>query len=199
MTTAKFAANVNVKSFINSIAGLKENASNVVPTQTISEFCHLYGNWSMQDKQEAMVVLSSELNVKDDVVQEIILNKGHHMHRKLRTALVPMYMTLFEQIIAQRCDGMSFMVKFRQDLNLILRNTEDKQDLQHMSLNLKDLLAKWFSVRLLDMQRIQFNTASGALLEKIVQYEAVHPVGTIYELKRRLGLGRRCFCFFHPW
>ncbi|RHZ42444.1 hypothetical protein DYB26_002291, partial [Aphanomyces astaci] len=30
------------------------------------------------------------------------------------------------------------------------------------------------------------------------RYEAVHPVGTIIELKRRLGRGRRCFAFFHP-
>ncbi len=26
----------------------------------------------------------------------------------------------------------------------------------------------------------------------------MHPVGTIIELKRRLGKGRRCFAFFHP-
>lgn len=29
-------------------------------------------------------------------------------------------------------------------------------------------------------------------------YEAVHPVGSLSELKARLGEGRRCFAFFHP-
>ena len=32
----------------------------------------------------------------------------------------------------------------------------------------------------------------------IKRYEAVHPVLSLSELKRRLGRGRRCFAFFHP-
>lgn len=30
------------------------------------------------------------------------------------------------------------------------------------------------------------------------RYEAVHPVHSLSELKRRLGHSRRCFAFFHP-
>jgi hypothetical protein len=28
--------------------------------------------------------------------------------------------------------------------------------------------------------------------------QAVHPISNLYDLKRRLGTGRRCFGFFHP-
>jgi malonyl-CoA decarboxylase len=45
---------------------------------------------------------------------------------------------------------------------------------------------------------VTYENSPGQLLEKIIRYEAVHPVGTIIELKRRLGRGRRCFAFFHP-
>ena len=28
--------------------------------------------------------------------------------------------------------------------------------------------------------------------------QAVHPVSNLYDLKRRLGVGRRCYGYFHP-
>ncbi|KAK3021935.1 hypothetical protein RJ639_046134, partial [Escallonia herrerae] len=37
-----------------------------------------------------------------------------------------------------------------------------------------------------------------SLLEKIVAYEAVHPISNLIDLKRRLGVGRRCFGYLHP-
>ena len=37
------------------------------------------------------------------------------------------------------------------------------------------------------LERVTYEQSSGQLLEKIIRYEAVHPVGTIAELKRRLG------------
>lgn len=39
----------------------------------------------------------------------------------------------------------------------------------------------------LRLERVTYEHSSGQLLEKIIRYEAVHPVGTINELKRRLG------------
>jgi malonyl-CoA decarboxylase len=53
-------------------------------------------------------------------------------------------------------------------------------------------------VGFLELERVTYEKSPGRILEKIIRYEAVHPVGTIIELKRRLGKGRRCFAFFHP-
>ncbi|KAF1336657.1 Malonyl-coa decarboxylase, partial [Globisporangium splendens] len=70
--------------------------------------------------------------------------------------------------------------------------------LRSLDVSLKNFLASWFSVGFLNLERVTYERSPGQLLEKIIRYEAVHPVGTIIELKRRLGKGRRCFAFFHP-
>lgn len=36
------------------------------------------------------------------------------------------------------------------------------------------------------------------LLEKIADYEAVHPVKNVTDLRTRVGPYRRCFAFLHP-
>ena len=46
------------------------------------------------------------------------------------------------------------------------------------------------------MQRITWDTP--ALLEKLIEYEAVHAIKSWDDLKNRLMEDRRCFAFFHP-
>ena len=48
------------------------------------------------------------------------------------------------------------------------------------------------------MRRITWDTASGALLEKLIAYEAVHPIESWNDLKDRLDYDRRYFAYFHP-
>ena len=47
------------------------------------------------------------------------------------------------------------------------------------------------------MQRIDWNSPA-ALLEKLVDYEAVHAIRSWRDLKNRLDSDRRCYAFFHP-
>ncbi|GLE06320.1 hypothetical protein PINS_up015567 [Pythium insidiosum] len=134
----------------------------------------------------------------------------HHEHierflrtfRSLRQSLTPMYETFFQQILSQREGGMLFLIHMRADLLQVLRkNAESGAEaaaLRSLDVSLKSFLASWFEVGFLDLQRVTYEHSPGRLLEKIIRYEAVHPVGTIIELKRRLGRGRRCFAFFHP-
>ncbi len=53
-------------------------------------------------------------------------------------------------------------------------------------------LATWFSVGLLQLQPIHWESSSAALLEKVMAYEAVHPIQGWQDLKQRLGPMRRC-------
>lgn len=53
-------------------------------------------------------------------------------------------------------------------------------------------LATWFSVGLLQLQPIHWESSSAALLEKVMAYEAVHPMQGWQDLKQRLGPMRRC-------
>src|SRR5581483_9422939 len=63
--------------------------------------------------------------------------------------------------------------------------------------DLRPLLGAWFDVAFLDLVRIDWR-ASAALLEKLVDYEAVHAIRSWRDLNNRLDSDRRCYAFFHP-
>ncbi len=63
--------------------------------------------------------------------------------------------------------------------------------------DLRHLLRSWFNRGFLELQRIDWNT-SAIVLEKLIQYEAVHAIKGWDDLRRRLQADRRCFAFFHP-
>ena len=59
------------------------------------------------------------------------------------------------------------------------------------------LLRAWFNRGFLDLHRIDWRTPA-LVLEKIIEYEAVHEILDWEDLQRRLEADRRCFGFFHP-
>jgi malonyl-CoA decarboxylase len=63
--------------------------------------------------------------------------------------------------------------------------------------DLRGLLAAWFDIGFLELQRIDWNSPA-ILLEKLVDYEAVHAIRSWRDLKNRLDSDRRCYAFFHP-
>jgi malonyl-CoA decarboxylase len=64
--------------------------------------------------------------------------------------------------------------------------------------DLMHLLASWFNRGFLVLRRIDWQTPA-AILEKIIEYEAVHEITGWDDLRRRLDpADRRCFAFFHP-
>jgi malonyl-CoA decarboxylase len=67
-----------------------------------------------------------------------------------------------------------------------------------MDRDLMHLLASWFNRGFLVLRRIDWQTPA-AILEKIIEYEAVHEIKGWDDLRRRLDpADRRCFAFFHP-
>ncbi|MDP2640253.1 MAG: malonyl-CoA decarboxylase [Betaproteobacteria bacterium] len=63
--------------------------------------------------------------------------------------------------------------------------------------DLAHLLGSWFNRGFLSLQRIDWRTPA-LVLEKLMQYEAVHEIQGWRDLRRRLESDRRCFAFFHP-
>ena len=63
--------------------------------------------------------------------------------------------------------------------------------------DLVHLLSSWFNRGFLSLQRIDWRTPA-LVLEKLMQYEAVHEIQGWHDLRRRLASDRRCFAFFHP-
>ena len=63
--------------------------------------------------------------------------------------------------------------------------------------DLLQLLRSWFNRGFLKLERIDWHSPA-IVLEKLMQYEAVHAIQGWGDLRRRLEADRRCFAFFHP-
>ena len=90
--------------------------------------------------------------------------------------------------------GVKFLVDLRADL---LRYLEDDRELAVLDRELESRLSAWFDVGFLELQRITWNSPA-ALLEKLIEYEAVHEIRSWTDLKNRLDSDRRLYAFFHP-
>lgn len=91
-------------------------------------------------------------------------------------------------------EGVKFLVDLRADL---LRFVEEDAALRSLDRELESRLSAWFDVGFLELQRITWSSPA-ALLEKLIQYEAVHAIRSWNDLKNRLDSDRRCYAFFHP-
>lgn len=111
---------------------------------------------------------------------------------RLRRALEPPRLRLLTQFTTIP-DGMKFLVDLRADL---LQMSEGDGLLGALEADMKGLLANWFDVGFLELRRIDWSSPA-ALLEKLVDYEAVHRIKTWRDLKNRLDSDRRCYGFFH--
>jgi malonyl-CoA decarboxylase len=111
----------------------------------------------------------------------------------MREALVSPQQQLLRQFNALP-QGVKFLVDLRADL-LAFRKGQPK--LASLDRDLQELLATWFDVGFLSVERISWQS-SAALLEKLMAYEAVHAINSWTDLHNRLESDRRCYAFFHP-
>ena len=114
------------------------------------------------------------------------------LQNELRVALTSPRSTILRQFTALP-DGFKFLINLRADL---LPLVGKGLNLRGVEQDLKNILTSWFDIALLDMQEISWNSPA-ALLEKIIEYEAVHRVASWDDLKNRLDADRRVFAFFH--
>lgn len=111
----------------------------------------------------------------------------------LRRALEPPRVRLLTQF-ASIPEGCKFLVDLRAYL---MRVRGDDPALTALEADLRGLLAAWFDVGFLEMRRIDWHSPA-ALLEKLIDYEAVHAIRSWRDMKNRLDSDRRCYAFFHP-
>ncbi len=111
----------------------------------------------------------------------------------LRRALEPPRLRLLTQFTSIP-NGQKFLVDLR---GFLLRIRGDDKRLAALDADLRGLLAAWFDIGFLELQRIDWNSPA-SLLEKLVDYEAVHAIRSWSDMKNRLDSDRRCYAFFHP-
>lgn len=87
------------------------------------------------------------------------------------------------------------LVHLRAKLLTLLK---DNPELRRVDIDFEHLFTSWFNRGFLVMRQIDWNTPA-SVLEKIIQYEAVHAINDWADLRSRLEPDdRRCFAFFHP-
>ncbi len=90
--------------------------------------------------------------------------------------------------------GTAVLVRFRSRM---LRDLKSNPRWLSIDADLAHLLASWFNRGFLRLDRIDWHTPA-IILEKLIEYEAVHEITGWKDLQRRLAADRRCFAFFHP-
>ena len=91
--------------------------------------------------------------------------------------------------------GTAALVRMREQLLDAMRHREDLAAIDN---DFVHLFTSWFNRGFLVLRRIDWSTPA-VVLQKIIQYEAVHQIRDWDDLRRRIDLpDRRCFAFFHP-
>lgn len=111
----------------------------------------------------------------------------------LERAVEPPRQELFRRI-NMAAGGTALLVNVRRG---VLSALERKPHWAGIEADLAHLLSSWFNRGFLQLSRIDWHTPA-VVLEKLIQYEAVHEMQGWNDLKRRLSADRRCYAFFHP-
>ena len=114
--------------------------------------------------------------------------------QQLREACTPRWEALFE-LFCGLAGGVKLAVDLRAELLALLPGDPAFAPLDT---TLHAVLSRLFPPGLLELRRITWNSP-GSLLEKLMEYEAVHQITSWEDLKNRLDdSDRRCYAFIHP-
>lgn len=187
------------------------NMSNWIIESKVKALCAAYSFLLKPHKEGFLKVLACEYAVDHDAVRHAAeqmaqSQEGEHLSKqflkleeKLKNSLTPQYLWLFTHV-GRLERGVKFLVDLRTDV-LTLISELDAFDaalvpMQRLNNTLRELLSMWFSVGFLSVERVTWKSPC-EMLQKISEYEAVHPVRNWADLKRRVGLYRRCFVYTH--
>ena len=90
--------------------------------------------------------------------------------------------------------GIGVLVDMRRQL---LRTLDAHPHRTGVAVDLLHLFKSWFNRGFLVLERIDWRSP-GLVLERLIQYEAVHEIQGWRDLRRRLEADRRCYAFMHP-
>ncbi|MGI4777015.1 MAG: malonyl-CoA decarboxylase [Janthinobacterium lividum] len=91
-------------------------------------------------------------------------------------------------------EGMRFLIDMRAELLPLVKTDRRMVPLDS---ELEHLFSTWFDVAFLDLRRISWDSPA-SLIEKLIEFEAVHDIRSWADVKNRLDSDRRCYGFFHP-
>ncbi|XP_015110176.1 malonyl-CoA decarboxylase, mitochondrial [Diachasma alloeum] len=205
-----FSSALNISDDLDEIFKFKDtNISNWIVESKVRTLCCTYKNLSLEDKQNFLWTLALQYSVDHEricgMAEKLLQIEGDNQRqlllreRVLKNALTPQYQWLFI-LMGRLEEGVKFLVDLRTDVLRLLSESSDPEKsvtMQQLNLTLHDLLLLWFSVGFLHIERITWQSSCD-MLQKISDYEAIHPIKNWVDLKKRVGPYRRCFVFTHP-
>lgn len=162
------------------------------------EITSIYQSLSTGDRTRFLMTINNNFGVDSDEViaaaKEYERDPCLKNHQALSRVVEAPRQKLF-RCINTAADGLKTLVRMRQDLRQF--TIPIRRGVSAVDADLKHLLQSWFNRGFLELERIDWN-APASLLEKLIEYEAVHEIHNWVDLRRRLQADRRCFAFFHP-
>jgi malonyl-CoA decarboxylase len=160
----------------------------------------VYLSLSKQGREIFHDTLATDFDIDRQVLAERIedLQQVDNDDKKIRAeidlkkALTPPRLILLKQF-SSLPNGFKFLIDMRAD---ILPKARQDRKLWKLCLDIREILGAWFDIGLLDLKEITWNSPA-ALLEKLIEYEAVHEIRSWDDLRSRLDSDRLCFAFFH--
>ena len=127
---------------------------------------------------------------KDPNNERGLLRAEQNLRKTLRSPRMHL-LTQFNELP----QGVKFLADMRSQL---LSIKHESASLNAFDKEFKDLLATWFDVGFLELQRITWD-APAALLENLANHEAVHAIRSWQDIKHRLAAADRCcYALIHP-
>nr|CAD7415592.1 unnamed protein product [Timema poppensis] len=147
------------------------------------------------DHHQVQATARTLIGLEDSLDERQVLK----VEGRLKMHLTPQYSWLFIHL-GRLERGVKFLVDMRTDVLELISELDSKDPhllpLQQLNSTLRETLSLWFSVGFLNLERVTWRSPC-EMLQKISEYEAVHPVRNWTDLKRRVGPYRRCFVYTH--
>jgi len=189
-----------------------KTSSNLIIEKKTIAFCNLYRSLESAQKSAVLSQLAYLWSSKPDVTLQSVKkyitakDKGNAALIKaednLRNTLAADRGWLLSTISRQE-GGLKFLIDIRTDIldqiNSLTVKGEvgvSSEALKSLSNAIRDLIAPCFGVDLLKLERVTWSSP-GNVLQGISEGEAVHPIRSWSDLKKRLGPQRRCFILSH--
>ena len=162
------------------------------------EILNYYFSFSSEEKLSFFNYLCVELDIiPDDIRKKLDIyeaNKTKINYSAYMSAAEPKRQELIRKL-NQVPAATPKLVEMRCDL---LKLVKKYPKLAAVDLDFQHLFASWFNRGFLVLQKVSWQSPAN-ILEKIIQYEAVHEIKSWKDLQGRLEPeNRRCFAFFHP-
>jgi malonyl-CoA decarboxylase len=162
------------------------------------EILNWYGNLGGDQKTQFFLALHNEFSADKNkamlAAKAYVEDQSPENLSNLTAASEPLRGKLIIRL-NQAPNATHSLLNMRSDL---LKRLAEHPELEMVDRDFAKLFASWFNGGFLELRSLGWSS-SASLLEKIIQYEAVHGIADWNDLRRRLDPpDRRIYGFFHP-